>query len=410
MPLLAPILACFIGVGLAATLPAATALQPTDWPHLRGPDFTSGTVPEADWLQPWTAPERLWAAEAGIGQSGIVVVDGKALTLGHQDGKDVLTCYAAADGSVLWTHSYEEPLADNAYKGGPNITPTVVDGKVFWYSRQGLSFCLELASGKEIWQRQLQYEEALNPPRWGFTGAPLPVGDSLILNMGEAGMAIDRATGTTLWKNGHGGAGYAAPVLVETTAGQRVLLFTGTELIRLDPAGGAIDWRTSWQTEWNVNAAAPILTEHGIIVSSGYKTGTGLLDLETGKQIWFSDAIKHQMAGPVLVDGFIYGVNASKGEPGLLYCMDPADGSVKWATPGFGNGSVIAAGDRILALSEAGKLVLAKASPAAYEELASAQVLDNAEKVYSWNTPALAGGRIYAKNDLGKLVCYDISQ
>ena len=52
------------------------------------------------------------------------------------------------------------------------------------------------------------------------------------------------------------------------------------------------------------------------------------------------------------------------------------------------------AGDRVLALSDKGELVLFSASPDAYKELARADVLDGK----CWSTPTLAGGRIFARS------------
>jgi outer membrane protein assembly factor BamB len=59
---------------------------------------------------------------------------------------------------------------------------------------------------------------------------------------------------------------------------------------------------------------------------------------------------------------------------------------------------------KLIVLGESGKLVIAKASPEKFEELASAQIL----KGKCWTVPVLANGRIYARNAKGDLVCLDV--
>ena len=66
---------------------------------------------------------------------------------------------------------------------------------------------------------------------------------------------------------------------------------------------------------------------------------------------------------------------------------------------------MILAGGQVLALSDAGELVLIEANPAAYKELARADVLDGK----CWTTPVLANGRIYARSTK-EAVCLDLSK
>jgi outer membrane protein assembly factor BamB len=90
---------------------------------------------------------------------------------------------------------------------------------------------------------------------------------------------------------------------------------------------------------------------------------------------------------------------------GALKCLDFQTGAVKWAHEGLGAGSVTLAGGRLLALSDKGRLMIARASPAGYTELAAAQILEGK----CWTVPVLADGRIYARNADGELVCIDVS-
>ena len=88
-----------------------------------------------------------------------------------------------------------------------------------------------------------------------------------------------------------------------------------------------------------------------------------------------------------------------------LACLDFKTGAVKWAQKGFGKGSLMVAGGKLVILSDKGKLAIAEASPDSYKEYSSAQILTGK----CWTVPVLADGRIYARSAAGQLVCLDVS-
>ena len=103
--------------------------------------------------------------------------------------------------------------------------------------------------------------------------------------------------------------------------------------------------------------------------------------------------------------GFLYGIYSHK-QYGTapLKCVEMATGQIKWSQPGFGQGSVLLVGDRVLALTDDGQLVVVKASPQAYSEVARAKVLTGK----CWTTPALSNGRLYVRSTK-EAVCLDVS-
>ena len=84
--------------------------------------------------------------------------------------------------------------------------------------------------------------------------------------------------------------------------------------------------------------------------------------------------------------------------------MDLETGTVKWGAKGFGQGSIIAAGDRLIVLSDKGELSVVRANPRQFELLARFQVIGGK----CWTAPVLAHGRIYVRNAKGDLVCLDV--
>jgi outer membrane protein assembly factor BamB len=108
----------------------------------------------------------------------------------------------------------------------------------------------------------------------------------------------------------------------------------------------------------------------------------------------------------VVKDGKLYGMFQFKNYGnGPVKCVDIATGKVLWSQEGFGPGNVILSGDRLLALSDKGELVIMAAKPDGYEELARADVLDGK----CWSTPTLAGGRIFARSTK-EAACFAVAE
>jgi hypothetical protein len=98
---------------------------------------------------------------------------------------------------------------------------------------------------------------------------------------------------------------------------------------------------------------------------------------------------------PVLKDGYLYGmISYKKFAVGPLKCVDLKTGTVKWEQPGFGAGNVVLAGDYLIALSDSGEVVLVKASPESYQEVARTKAIGGK----CWSTPALSNGHLYVRS------------
>jgi outer membrane protein assembly factor BamB len=103
-------------------------------------------------------------------------------------------------------------------------------------------------------------------------------------------------------------------------------------------------------------------------------------------------------------DGFLYGFDGRQEEGARLRCVEMKSGEVKWTSENFGCGSMVLADGKLVILNENGELVLAKASPDKYEELARAAVLTS----LPCRAPiALADGKLYGR-DGKKLVCWKL--
>jgi outer membrane protein assembly factor BamB len=385
------------------TAPLAAA----EWPHWRGPE-RNGHSTEKGWLDQWPAdgPPIAWKAKVGLGFSSFVVADRRAFTVGHAAGRDTVFCFDAATGRELWKHSYPAELGDKFFEGGTTGTPTHEAGKLYWLSRWGDLFCFTAADGKIVWSKNIHQETGLRLPDWGYTGAPLVVDELLVLNVGDAGVAVEKATGRLVWKSADDNAGYSTPLPVQRGADMLALLGNGTSYLAVDARTGREVWRFRWLTEYGVNAADPIVSGDHVFISSGYNKGAVLLKLTEGEPepVWKSKVLRTQMNAAVLHDGHLYGVDGDTTTKATLKCVEFATGREKWAQPNFGSGGLIVADGKLLALSGTGELMAAPATPAGFRPTARAQVLGGK----CWTAPVLAHGLVYCRNSRGDVVCVDL--
>ena len=384
-------------------LTAATP-QAEDWPNFRGPDY-DGISDETGWRKNWAEkpPAVVWKAEVGIGFSAFVVADGKALTLGHIQDQEVLSCFDEATGERLWRHRFPSELGAKFYIGGPGSTPTVdvANGLVYQLGKWGEVYCLNLEDGSVKWFRNVAKEEKLSVPSWGFNGSPLLSGELVVLNLGPAGMALNRLTGKTVWSSQGDAAGYSTPVPHEDI----VIVSSGDGWSGVETLTGATRWTIDWATRYGVNAADPIVWDGKVFVSSGYQKGSGLFSLNRGElpRTWAQRLFRSQQNAPVRLGAYLYGIDGDSSSRAKLKCLEWETGEVQW-TEDTGYGAVAAADNHLIYLRADGRLGLAEASPKAFEPIAETKVLTRD----CWTVPVLANGRIFCRNSRGQAVAVDV--
>ena len=397
-------------------LPAIVLLFPVlsapadDWPMFRGP-AVNGVSKEVGLNTTWPSdgPKVLWKTKVGLGFSTVVVSGRSLVTTGHDGrakGKDTVSCLDTATGQSLWQHAYNAPLGNKYFEGGTTGTPTIDGDRVYHLSREGEFFCLEMATGKLVYQRQLAKELEVAVPEWGFAASPLVVGSLVILNLGDHGTALEKATGKVVWQNGKGPAAYATPIPFDLDGTRCVALLTHRECAAVEVATGKIRWRRKFVSSYDTNAGAP-LVDAGAVLVSGENAPASKLDLKQGLPApgWESGTWVQFNAG-VVVGGHLYAFHGQAGKPdGELRCLDWQTGATKWAQKGMGVGSLMAADGKLICLSETGELLLVAANPQKFEALARAQVLGKK----CWTAPVLANGRIFVRNTPGDLLCLDVS-
>lgn len=393
--------AVLVGALLFATAEAA------DWPQWRGPK-RNGISEEKGWLDQWPAagPAIAWRAKVGLGPSSFVVADGRAFTMGHAEGRDTVFCFEATTGKPVWKHSYAAELGDKFFEGGTTGTPTLDGNRLYVLSRWGDLFCFEAAGGKIVWSVNVQKETGARVPDWGFTGAPLVLDQRLILNVGESGVAVDKATGKILWKSADKNPGYSTPLPVELDGRTLVVMGSSQSYLAVNPNDGQEVWRARWVTEYGVNAADPIIDGGRMFVSTGYNKGAALFKLggTEPEELWRVRSFRTQLNAAVLHEGHLYGVDGDTTSIASLKCIEFATGTEKWAHKNFRTGALSMADGRLVAISGTGTLMIAPASPTGFAPTATAKILEGK----CWTAPVLANGLIYCRTTSGDVAVVDV--
>ncbi len=390
-------------LSVVAAVFCAVAVHAGDWPNLRGPNH-DGISRETGWSAAALAegPKTLWKAKVGLGFAAVTVADGRAFTTGNENDHDTVFCFDANTGNILWKHTYAAPLDAKYYEGGTSATPTVDGDRVYTVSKRGIIHCLAVADGKVIWTKNLSEELGAKIPTWGFAGSVFIEGDLAILNFGSTGTALDKKTGKVVWSSGKEESGYSTPVPFDASEGRAVLLALKQDVVAILIKDGKELWRFPWKTQYDVNAANPILVGSKVFISSGYNRGGGVFDVseQPPKKIWENKNMRNHMASSVYWQGHLYGVDENQ-----LRCLDFETGEVKWTEKASGKGSLLLADGKLIVISERGELMIGDASPKEFKPVARTQVIGGK----CWTIPVLANGKVYVRTGAGDVVCVDLS-
>jgi hypothetical protein len=397
-----------------AVLACLPFLVAADWPQHLGPN-RDGHSQETSLLRSWPkeGPTVVWKRDVGTGWAGPAVA-GDRLVLFHRVGDDeVVECLEAKTGKPIWKSAYRTRYRDDFnFDDGPRATPLIADGRVFTFGADGDLRAWDLASGRELWTRNVNKEYRVEKGFFGAATSPMLADGKLLLNVGAKGasvVAFDPASGKEVWKSGDDEVSYSSPVLGKLGDEELAVFFTRDGLLALKPRTGEIKHQYPWRPRINasVNAATPIVSGGRVYLSTSYSTGAVVLEVKKGKleEIWQGDrSLSNHYNTPVLVKGHLYGVDGrQEGGRAQLRCVEWDTGKVKWSERAFGCAALIAVDGLILATPENGDIVLFEPSAESYKELARASVLESPVRAL----PALSAGRLYLR-DGKKLVALSV--
>ncbi|MDH7569433.1 MAG: PQQ-binding-like beta-propeller repeat protein, partial [Armatimonadota bacterium] len=231
-----------------------------------------------------------------------------------------------------------------------------------------------------------------------ISASPLVDGNKVIVCPGGPGaavVALDAKSGKTMWKGGGSDLpGYATPVPATLNGKRQYIVFTAYNLIGVDAANGRLLWSFPWKTQYDVNAATPVVIGSSVFITSGYGRGCALVDLASGKPVkrWENREIQSHFNTPVYSGGFLY----STSDPNNLVCLDAKSGRAVWKQRGFEKGGLIGVDGALIVVDGAkGDVALVDMTPNGYKELGRVKPLGGSQ---SWAPPVLADGKLLVRN------------
>ncbi|MHB8521363.1 MAG: PQQ-binding-like beta-propeller repeat protein [Limisphaerales bacterium] len=405
----------------------AGCLCAADWPEWRGgPERTAvwndPTLPAA---LPKDGPKVLWKKTIGDGYSGPSVAAGRVCVMDRLKppaaGEDTerVVCLDANDGHELWVCAYPCALKlRGGYENGPRATATVRDGKVYALGAMGNLHCLDAATGKILWSVDVVKDYHARLPNWGVANAPLVEGKLLVFQAGgqpdATVLALDKDTGKEIWRSLSDKPSYAPIIAINSGHQRQFIVWTGQSICSLNPANGQVFWRQPRACQYDEAVATPLFHQGlNLLLCCHDWSGTMAIQLEADKPgfnlAWTNSSISCLHSTPVIEGNHLYGLNHNSGQAehqGEFRCVNLATGQMVWANTRLTQprrwaqaSLTLNAGNGVYyILTDLGELVLARCTPAGYEELSRAQLTGK-----TWSHPAFANHRIYARSETALL-------
>ncbi|MBF0197570.1 MAG: PQQ-like beta-propeller repeat protein [Planctomycetes bacterium] len=383
-----------------------SALHAEDWGPWRGPR-KDGISLEKNWnyKKLLKNPKPLWNFQLGKGHSAVATKGDFCYSMGNKKDRDIIYCINNKNGKEVWNYDYACKAGNFA---GPRCTPVLDDDKVYTMSRSGLVLCLNAKTGKKVWDYNVSDGKFAKLPKWGLSASPCIEGDMVILNAGEAGIALNKKSGKVIWKNKAGTAGYATPHVFMRNKKECVAIFSSKKLFLLNLKDGKIVGDYDWVTKHDVNAATPISFDKYIFIASAYGHGGTLLDVSAKpKEVWFSQNTQNHFSNWIYHEGYLYGcVGGTKGAS--ISCINAKTGEFKWKEL-KGSEAMLATKKELIVLDKTGKLHIVQLSPKSFKSLGSVQIFNIKKSTY-WTMPILSNGKLYFRESSGSLLCFDVSR
>jgi len=326
-----------------------------DWKQFRGPNG-NGVVQASGFPATWDiATNVAWKSGVpGEGWSAPVVVDGKiilttAVPTVAADEESVhrfeLHCLELATGKTIWQRVASEGKPrvpkhkDNTFASETPVT----DGQriIAYFGMNGL-FCYDFA-GQLLWQKDLGVYEM--QADWGTSSSPAMDGGLVFIQVDNEKesflVALDSKTGEERWRVAREEKStWCSPIIWKNNA--RTELVTGGKAVRsYDPQSGKLLWQLTVGDR--ASSASPAGNQEMLIVGArglfAVRAGAaGDITPAAGEKssagvLWSNDRGGPSMASPLIYKGFVY-ICDRRG--GIVTCYQAADGkeSYKERLPG----------------------------------------------------------------------------
>jgi outer membrane protein assembly factor BamB len=372
----------------------------------------------AEW--PKEGPKLVWQVkDIGSGYSTPSVVGDRLYLLSNQGlDNEFVQALDAKDGKRVWSQRIGKVGNPDQQPNYPaaRSTPTVDGELVFAFGSDGDLACLERASGKVRWQKNVRKDCGGQPGIWAYSESPLVDGEAVICTPGASDatmLALSKNTGELIWKcpvPGGEQAAYTSAQVDEAGGVRQYVQMLQKGLVGVEAKTGKLLWRYDHTAKGSPAVIPTPVTDGDYIYSAGARAGGGGVHLKVNggtfepEQVYFSPKLPTSVGGALKVGEYLYGTSA-----GALLCLEFKTGNVKWDDRSIGAAALCYADGRLYLHGENGDVALVEATPEAYREKGRFQPTDPPDRGSSkaWAYPIIADGRLYIR-DLGMLWCYDV--
>jgi outer membrane protein assembly factor BamB len=349
--------------------------------------------------------KRSWRLPAGPSYSGPIVSDSLVYTTATEDRKnEVVTAVDRTSGEVIWKTNWlgSMKVPFFASRNGSWIRSTpVFDGEsLFVASMRDVLVSLNAKTGEEQWRVDFVKRFESTQESFGFVCSPMVDEDSVYVQTCAGVVKLDKKTGETRWlalkdNGGMYGGAFSSPVRTKLSGQDQLLIQSRTTLNGLEPASGEVLWSVKVKTSRGMNILTPLPFGNAVFTSAyggrGHLFGvekTG--DTYQAEQKW-TNRVQAYMSSPVLIEGHAYVFLRSK----RICCVHLESGELKWTSPPTGDDywSLVANGNRILALTSGGELYLLAANPDKFDVIDRIEVSEDP----TWGHLAVDGDQILVR-------------
>ncbi len=373
-----------------------------DWPWWRGP-FRNGVAPgNFNLPKDFGDGENVfWKTPVpGRGHSSPIVVNRQVFltTADEQRETQSVIAFDRGNGAIRWqTIVGRGGFPARNHAKNTEATPTLAsDGErlfaVFFNNRAIHVTALDL-DGRQLWTRNIG---PFDPRMYEYGYAPSPViyHDRVIVSAefdGDSAItALERGTGSVIWKTPRPRQiTFSSPVVALVSGRDQLLLSGGEKIVSYDPGTGVQLWEAKGAT---AATCGTVVWERDIIVASGGYPGSETVAIRgdgSGTVLWRNNQKCYEQS-MMVYGGYVYSFT----DAGVLYCWRLSDGEEMWRERLRGpvSSSPILAGGHIYWANELGTWYVFRPNPQRFELVAENQLGDE-----GFASPAAVGRELYIR-------------
>jgi outer membrane protein assembly factor BamB len=345
----------------------------SSWTHFRGSNMDGHAQVKAAPLHWNDSTNIVWKVPVkGLGWSSPVVFGNQVwLTSAAKDGKEFYTlCYDLNNGKLLdekTIFTCAEPQGIHGTNSYATPTPCIEEGFVYVHYGTFGTACINTQNFEIVWKR----EDLKCKHMQGPASSPIIHNDKLIVHLEGTEdpyvVALDKKTGTTIWKSIRPKEiydklepvyrkSYQTPIVIQASGRELLISNASFMCFAHDVNTGEVIWTMEYGYDSTVSQ--PLYWNGLVFVNSGWifednkpfftrqyaidPTGKG--DVTKTHVKWIYEDEVPQIPTPVIVDGKMYFVH----DRGVASCIDAATAKLIWKQElkgNFNSSPVYAAGN-----------------------------------------------------------------